>query len=200
MTTVRTAPAALRSAVAVLAVFAVSGGCSRADAGGDPAGPFPPRPADLRVSGVPACEAVDGPGAAELGIVDRLPDPRGQGANTCVLSAPDGQTWQVRVQPGIPARQYVPGQEDFLGDSVKFVEQRLRTVDGYGAVENLNEIPASNYTCSVVVDADPDTSFMVGYEFNSQQARTRTVGSREEGCDRAARVASMMIATARARL
>lgn len=162
--------------------------------------PFPPRPEDLRVSRLPACDAVDARSSAELGILDRTPDPIGQGANNCVLHGVGGQFWLLRMQPGIPARHYVPGDPDYLGERAKFTDQRITTVEGYGAIENAAEAPPTNYTCTIIVDADPDTSFQVTYEVNSPQARSRTVGSRAEGCDRATRVAEVVIAEARARV
>lgn len=187
----------VRVAGAVLLVAAVLGGCGAP--GPAQPDPFPPRPENLAVTGLRACDALGVPPPVALGILDRTPDVLNQGANNCVFKAAGGQFWVIRIQPGIQARRYVPGDRDFLGDDVGLVGQRVTTVDGFGAVENVNALPATNYTCSVVVDADPDASFTVGYEVNSQQARSRTVGSREQGCAQASRVASLVIATARAR-
>ncbi|MBW0102106.1 DUF3558 family protein [Pseudonocardia sp. KRD291] len=187
----------MRAAVpaSVLAVALVSGCGAPAAA----ASPFPPRPADLEVSRLPACEAVDARSSVELGILERTPDPIGQGANNCVLHGVGGQFWLLRIQPGIPADRYVPGHPDRLGERTGFTGQRITTVEGYGAIENAAQAPPTNYTCTVVVDADPDTSFLVTYEVNSPAARSRAVGSHAEGCDRATRVAAMVIAAARAR-
>lgn len=184
-------------AAAVLAVAATMSGCGAA---ASTPNPFPPRPADLEVTRLPACDAVDPRSSAELGILDRTPDPIGQGANNCVFRAVGGQFWLLRIQPGIPARRYVPGDPDYLGVDAGFTGQRLTTVEGYGAVENASVAPPTNYTCTIVVDADPDTSFLVTYEVNSQPARVRAVGSRAEGCARATRVAAMTVTAARARL
>ncbi|MDN5918849.1 MAG: DUF3558 domain-containing protein [Pseudonocardia sp.] len=161
--------------------------------------PFPPRPLDLGMTGLPACDGVDARSAAELGILDRTPDPIGQGANSCVFRAVGGQFWLLRIQPGIPARRYVPGDPDYLGGQAGFTGQRMTTVEGYGAIESAAEAPSTNYTCTIVVDTDPDASLIVTYEVNSPPARARAVGSRAEGCDRAARVAAMTVTAARAR-
>lgn len=183
--------------VAVLLVLLV--GCSRIEPAAAPVDPFPPRPESLKISTLPACDAVDPRQAAEVDINDRTSDVLKRGENTCSLGAGGRQIWTVRIYPGVPARSYVPGDPNFVGDDLGLVEPRVTTVDGYGAVEVVNGMTASNYNCSVVVDAEPDASFLVSYEVTSQLARTRTVGSRAEGCARASRVASMVIATARSR-
>lgn len=172
-------------------------GCARTGSAPTAVGSFPSRPADLRIATIPACNTLDQGQSAELDIYNRTADVLNRGENTCSLGAGGGQTWTVRIYPGVSARSYVPGDPTFIGDDIGLVEPRVTTVDGYGAVEAVNGTTASNYNCAIVVDADPDASFVVSYEVDSNLVRSRTVGSRAEGCARASRVASMVIATAR---
>lgn len=191
--------ARLAGVASMLVLLVLMLGCGRSESAPAPVDPFPPRPEGLRISTLRACDAVGPRQAAEVDIYNRTPDVLQRGENTCSLGAGGRQIWTVRIYPGVSARSYVPGDPNFVGDDLGLVGPRVTTVDGYGAVEVVNGMTASNYNCSVVVDADPDASFLVSYEVSSQLARTRTVGSRAEGCARASRVASMVIATARSR-
>ncbi len=182
--------------VVALAPVAVLAGCA---APPQVPNPFPPRPADLGVTALRACEAVDARDSALLGITDRTPDPFGQGANNCVLTGPDGQVWTVRIQPGIPARHRVPGDPGYLDGDLRLAGQRVTSVEGYGAVEGVGEGMAPGATCAVVVDTDPDVSLVVTYESYADPAGPPAAGSRDVACARASRVASMVVASARDR-
>lgn len=181
--------------VLLTALALVLSGCGASP--GTPS-PFPPRPADLGVTALRACDAVGTRESGPLGIVDRTADPFGQGANNCVLTGPDGQVWTVRIQPGIVARQRVPGDPGFIDRDLELVGQRLTTVEGYGAVEGVGVGAAPGANCAVVVDTDPNASLLVTYESYAHPAGPAG-GSREAACARASRVASMVIASARER-
>lgn len=105
----------------------------------------------------------------------------------------------MRIDPGVPATSYVPGNPLYFGEEIGIRDPRVVTVAGYGAVE-LQYGPAE-YTsnCSVVVDAAPDASFLITYSDSSPEARSSTADSRPQRCAQAARAAEMVIATARAR-
>ncbi|WP_130292086.1 DUF3558 family protein [Pseudonocardia sediminis] len=196
----RTAPGRFRRTLARAAAPALVTVLALAGCGSAPEvpSPFPPRPADLRVTGLRACDSVDADDSALLGIVDTTPDPFGQGANNCVLSGPDGQVWTVRIQPGIPARNRVPGDPAYVEGDLKLVGHRVTSVDGYGAVEGVAEESPPGASCALVVDTDPDASFVLTYESYARPAGPPG-GSREAGCARASQVASMVVVSAQER-
>lgn len=178
----------------LLTVLLSSVACAPTGSGG---GPFPPRPGDLRVSGLAACDVVDQTQRRGLGVFSANLDPAR--ANTCIFLADKGDNYYAQVYPQTSAASLVPGAPNYQGAALRFVDPRVVTVDGYGAVQATQTFNYSDYNCLLGIDVGPDASIIVGYEKTSAQARSRTVGSREEGCARASRFASMVLATVRAR-
>lgn len=164
-----------------------------------PGAPFPPRPRDIRVADLPACDALNAGQTAALGVRDSSPDVLTRGENSCAFTGDKGEGWTIRMDPGISARIYVPGEPGYGGEEAGIRDSRVVTVAGYGAVE-LEYGPAEyTYNCSLVVDAAPDTSFLVTYSDSSPDSRLPSADSRPQRCAQAARAAEMVIATARAR-
>lgn len=107
----------------------------------------------------------------------------------------------MRVNAGVPAATYVPEDPNYQGDQLNYVEPRVTTVAGFGAVEFVNGITASSSDCVLAIDAGPEATLLVNYlDTSSRGTLDRSVGSRAEGCAEASRVAAMVIDTARARL
>lgn len=187
----------VRGAGMLLAAAALSSGCSGSSSVPDE--PFPPRPADLRMTGLLACDTLSDRQADELTIRDREPDILARGENSCSFGVSGARGWDVQMYPGISARSYVPDTPGYRGDEVGIRDPRVVTIAGYGAVEL--EYGPAEYTsnCSVVVDAAPDASFIVTYSDSSPEARSSTADSRPQRCAQASRAAEMVIATARAR-
>lgn len=180
--------------VAAILCVAACGGTGQA------AGPFPPRPADLRIAQSPPCQALSTGQLAQLDVAAPLPR-NSSGLPECRFITSDRRAWVLRVNAGVPATTYVPGDPNFQGNQLGYVEPRLTTVAGFGAVEFVNSITASNSDCVLAVDGGPDVTLLVNYlDTSSRGTLDRSVGSRAEGCAQASRMASMVIETARARV
>lgn len=125
-------------------------------------------------------------------------DPEGAGTGDCIYFSGD-DNYIVQVNPRTSATSFVPGSPNYQGDQVGFTDPRVVVVDGYGAVEAGQSFNYSNYRCNLAIDVGSNASITVEYENTSEVARSRTVGSRAEGCARASRFASMVLATVKAR-
>lgn len=172
--------------------------CGTGGAGSQSA--FPPRPADLSVPADRPCGALAPAQLAQLELVDARPTER-SGLPECIFRTSDYRVWSVLVTPGVSAQTYLPEDPNYQGDQLGYVAPRATAVSGFGAVEFVNSITASNSDCVLAIDASPDVTLLVSYlDTSSRATGDRSVGSRAEGCAQASRVASMVIETARARV
>lgn len=182
----------------LLALVGLAAACSsKADLSPSP---FPSRPADLRIAQSPPCEALSTGQLAQIDVSEPLPA-NASGLPECRFVTTDRRAWVLRVSAGVPATVYVPSDPNYQGDKLNYVDPRVTSVSGFGAVEFVNGITASNSDCALAVDAGPDVTLLVNYLDTSGRATLdRSVGSRAEGCAQASRVASMVIETARSRV
>lgn len=154
------------------------------------ASPFPPRPTDLRIAQSPPCQALSSGQLTQLDVADPLPR-NSSGLPECRFLTTDRRTWVLRVSEGVPATLFVPSDPNYQGGQLNYVDPRVTTVAGFGAVEFVNGITASSSDCALAIDAGPDATLLVEYLDTSGRATLdRSVGSRAEGCAQAARVAS----------
>lgn len=164
-----------------------------------PASPFPPRPTDLKIGQLPPCQALTAGQLEQIDVADPLARNR-SGPPECRFITSDRRAWLLRINAAVSATVYVPGSPDYVGGQAGWVEPRVTTVAGFGAVEFVNGVTASSSDCVLAVDAGPNVTLLVDYlDTSSRATQDRSVGSRAEGCAQAARVASMVIETARSR-
>lgn len=165
-----------------------------------PASAFPPRPTDLRIAQLPPCEALTASQLAQIDVAEPRPRNR-SGPPECRFITSDRRAWLLRINAAVPATVYVPGRPEYAGGQAGWVDPRMTTVAGFGAVEFVNGITASSSDCSLAIDAGPNLTLLVDYlDTSSRGTQDRSVGSRAEGCAQASRVAAMVIETARARV
>lgn len=180
-----------------MVLLTVAAGCS---APGDPlpVRALPARPADLAIMDVRGCDVLSSPQKTVLGVTSgKQETPEGASTGDCIYLAGD-EAYIAQVFPRTAADVDLPGSPNFQ-DGSGSVGPRVVTVDGYGAIEAGQAFNYSNYRCNLTVDVGPNASIVLGYENTSPEARSRTVGSREEGCARASRFASMVLATVKAK-
>lgn len=141
---------------------------------------FPPRPVAVTADRNPPCTMLTPDQAARLGL--RRPTP-GQGI---VNGQPSpGCTWLgSTIDYNV---QFIPiGAEVALTDPMA----TITTVNGFGAVQNLPDLPGSPPICQVAVDVAPGQSIRV----QANAVPDPPYGT-DELCRRASEVASMVMTT-----
>lgn len=188
-----------RVAVALMVLIIAITGC----ADQEPrvvAGPFPPRPADLRVADLDPCATLNTEQRRALDVSGPGIGAERTGVPTCTFRASGQRSWTVAAMAGVPATAFSPGTVDNQGAQLGYRDPRVTLVTGFGAVEFTYGVRASNYDCVLAIDAGPGSSVLVEYRDTSEEATLdRSVGSCAEGCAQAGRAASMVVETARAR-
>ncbi len=188
-----------RAVVFLVLVGAMTAGCSDAATGDDRAGPFPPRPADLRVDQVLPCDALTDDQSTGLGAGPGSNDADAVYPGECLWKTGDNQFWTVRIQPQNPIAQFDPRDPLYIGNEYGQQNPEITSVDGYGAVRfgyGLGIKPV----CNLALDVAPNASVVVGFANNpSEDPRYPAPLSFEQRCSEATRVASMVLSNLRSR-
>lgn len=188
----------LRVVAGLVLVGAVTAGCSGAATGDAPAEPFPPRPADIRVDQVPACDVLSDEQRAQLGA-GRGSGENGVTSDTCLWTSEDNRFWSVRIQPQNPIAQFDPRDPLYIGNEYGHRDPQITSVAGYGAVRFGYGLGIDPF-CNLALDVAPNASVVVDFGNNiSRDPRFPAPLSFEKRCSEATRLASMVLSNLRSR-